>query len=92
MRWNYDTLLEMDGWCFMLERDGIPGGYGDYIFIAHTTCLLGVDLEGIGRGGADKPPSVMHYMDHTCQRCKKSPPDGLFAAYRLYEWGTGAHV
>ena len=87
---KFTTLLEVDGWSFMREPEVPLLDDRDYIFIAHTTCPKGVELE-IVLGDRFQPPSVMHYEYHTCQRCNASPPDGLFAAYALYEWGTGAH-
>ena len=89
---KFTTLLELDGWSFMKGPDNpyVSKPRTEYIFIAHTKCPQGVELEIIYDNG--KAPSVMHYEYHTCQRCNATPPDGLVAAYRLYEWGTGAFV
>ena len=85
---KYDTLLEVDGWTFMREHRGLSDER-EYVFIGHTTCPEGVQLEAVGDR---KLPSVMHYYDHICQRCNQRPPEGLMGAYILYVWGTGAHV
>ena len=85
---KYDTLLEVDGWTFYREPRGLSPDR-EYVFIGHTTCPKGVHLEVPHDG---RSPSVMHYYDHICQRCKQHAPDGLLGAYSLYVWGTGAHV
>ena len=86
---KFTTLLELDGWSFMREPEVPMLDNKDYIFIAHTKCPKGVELEIVleDRVGL---PSVMHYEYHKCQRCDATPPDGVFAVYALYEWGTGA--
>ena len=86
---KYDILLEVDGWTFMREPNHIGLPDREYVFIGHMTCPNGVQLDVRADG---KSPSVMHYYDHICQRCKQQPPEGLMGAYMLYVWGTGAHV
>jgi hypothetical protein len=87
---KYTTLLEMDGWSFMSDPEGY-GGTKEYIFLAHMVCPLGVELE-IRHEAQAKLPSVMHYENYICQRCNAQPPDGLFGAYKLYEWGKYGEV
>ena len=83
---GYDILLEDDGWQFMSDANGTVHNEPDeYIMLAHMGCPKGIKLEGWGDG----MPSVMHFEDYICQRCGGTPPDGLFAAYKLYAWGKG---
>ena len=83
---GYEVLLEEAGWQFLREADGMIGNEpGDYIMLAHMLCPKGSQLNGYGDG----EPSVMHFETYHCQRCKGSPPDGLFAQYKLYAWGAG---
>ncbi len=84
---GYEVLLEEAGWSFMREDEGFIGNEPrEYIMLAHMGCPNGIHLtEPFGNG----MPSVMHFETHHCQRCGGTPPDGLFATYKLYAWGTG---
>jgi len=82
---GYDVLLSDAGWEFMREIDGVVNNDPDeYIMLAHMGCPEGIHLQAYGG-----EPSVMHFEEHRCQRCHATPPDGLFAAYKLYAWGKG---
>ena len=83
---GYEVLLEDGEWQFMRGSESMVNSKEEeYIMLAHMGCPNGVWLKAYGGG----EPSVMHFEDYVCQRCSASPPDGLFATYKLYAWGAG---